>query len=289
MNVHYYVIDKDSILCDDLGTPVVLVGKLHQQAISLGFGEVHDHRLASLSDNHHHTDSSTQATFALSKDHAINMGLIVAYGNKYDSVHCKSLAFLSYRNIIQTLNLNTAHHISRAICLTLWQNDHQFCSRCGAATKPHPLEHAMVCQRCRHRAYPRVQPCVIVAITRTHPTTHQRQILLALHHRHTDSGMYGLIAGFVEAGESLEHAVHREVAEEVGIQINHLRYIGSQPWPYPSNLMLGFIADYQSGDIAVQADELADACFFDIDQLPTIPKAGTIAHALIEHIIHLYS
>lgn len=99
--------------------------------------------------------------------------------------------------------------------------------------------------------------------------------------------MYGLIAGFVEAGESIESAVHREVMEEVGLSVSNLRYHSSQPWPYPTNLMLGFIADYAGGEIHPQADEIKEARFFDVDDLPLTPKAGTIAHTLIQSVIHL--
>lgn len=96
--------------------------------------------------------------------------------------------------------------------------------------------------------------------------------------------MYGLIAGFVEVGETLEQAVCREVFEEVGLQVGQLRYFGSQFWPYPSNLMVGFVAEYQSGSVVLQADELADARFFDLDDLPNVPKFGTIARQMIEYV-----
>lgn len=280
MRVNYYIVDKDGVLCDADGTPVLITGALDTQAISLAFHEAHDD--VATSDN-----INDKTTFAIAKDHAIDLGLICAYGDKYDSAKHKSLVFLSYRNIVNTLDIDTAELISRAIQLVLWQADHRYCSRCGMPTHVHQSEHAMMCKNCRHRAYPRVQPCVITAITRLCPNTQKKQILLALHHRHKETGMYGLIAGFIEAGESLEHAVHREVAEEVGLSVQNLRYISSQPWPYPTNLMLGFVADYAGGEIRLQANELADARFFDVDDLPLTPKVGTIAHTLIQHVIHL--
>ena len=173
--------------------------------------------------------------------------------------------------------------------LLRWQEQTRFCSRCAAAVMPHPSgEPAMVCPSCDLRQYPRIQPCVIIAITRTHPDTLKPQILLAHHHRHSKPDqppMYGLIAGFVEVGESLEQTVRREVTEEVGLTVNNIRYIDSQPWPYPSNLMMGFIADYVSGDIVIEQAELSDAKFFDVDDLPRIPTKGTIARQLIETVI----
>ncbi len=147
----------------------------------------------------------------------------------------------------------------------------------------------MVCPVCRLRQYPRVQPCVITAITRPNPQTGEMQILLAHHHRYGQPStqlLYGLIAGFVEVGESLEHAVVREVAEEVGIRLTDIRYVSSQPWPFPSNLMLGFRASYASGEIVIQEEELSHADFFDISNLPKIPFKGSIAYDLIAQIAH---
>ena len=98
--------------------------------------------------------------------------------------------------------------------------------------------------------------------------------------------MYGLIAGFVEVGESLEHAVVREVAEEVNISVTNISYVSSQPWPFPSNLMLGFKATYAEGYIVIQEEELTHADFFDISNLPQIPFKGSIAYELIALVAH---
>ena len=93
---------------------------------------------------------------------------------------------------------------------------------------------------------------------------------------------YGLVAGFLEAGESLEECVHREVMEETGIRIKNVKYFGSQPWPYPSGVMVGFTADYENGDIQIQEEELSDAAFFSKDNLPEIPKKLSLARKLID-------
>ena len=111
------------------------------------------------------------------------------------------------------------------------------------------------------------------------------EILLAKNAK-TQSNMYGLIAGFVEVGETLEEAVRRETLEEVGLHVNNVQYLSSQPWPFPSNLMLAFKAEYASGEIILQEDEISDAQFFKFNALPEIPFSGSIAHAMIQHIIH---
>lgn len=199
-------------------------------------------------------------------------------------------AFVPYRQLITQLPAALSAQISQAIQLLRWQTDTQFCSRCSAPVSHAKAdERAMVCPVCRLHQYPRVQPCVITAITRPNPQTGEMQILLAHHHRHGEQKlplMYGLIAGFVEVGESLEHAVVREVAEEVNISVTGIRYVSSQPWPFPSNLMLGFRASYASGDIEIQEDELSHADFFDLSNLPKIPFKGSIAYELIAQIAH---
>lgn len=197
-------------------------------------------------------------------------------------------AFVPYRQLINQLPTAISDLLSQAMQLLRWQADTQFCSRCGATVHlADSGERAMVCPHCRLRQYPRVQPCVITAITRDNPHTGETQILLAHHHRYgqqTRSLQYGLIAGFVEVGESLEHAVVREVDEEVGLAITDIRYVSSQPWPFPSNLMLGFRATYASGDIVLQEEELSHADFFDLSNLPKIPPKGSIARELIDQI-----
>lgn len=202
-------------------------------------------------------------------------------------------AFIAYRLLITQLPFALSDQLSQAIQLLRWQADTQFCSRCAApVVHANHGERAMVCPVCRLRQYPRVQPCIITAITRPNPQTGAMQILLAHHHRYGQQKtpqqalQYGLIAGFVEVGESLEHAVVREVAEEVNISLKDIRYVSSQPWPFPSNLMLGFRAAYAGGDIVIQEDELSHADFFDLKNLPKIPFKGSIAYALIAQIAH---
>ncbi|WP_201583068.1 NAD(+) diphosphatase [Psychrobacter jeotgali] len=237
------------------------------------------------------------ATFAITSDYALAHHIAIPEVREAnvissaDSVGSQfsQFEFISYRQLIVVLPVAIADQLSQAIQLLRWQADTQFCSRCSSPVDHAKLgERAMVCPACQLRQYPRVQPCIITAITRPNPTTGETQILLAQHHRHGQKIrplQYGLLAGFVEVGESLEHAVVREVEEEVGITLKDIRYVSSQPWPFPSNLMLGFRAAYSSGDIVWQESELSHAAFFDLSNLPKIPPKGSIAHELIAQII----
>ena len=183
------------------------------------------------------------------------------------------------RELIQLWSTTEFLQASRAVQLLEWRRNHKFCSHCGHATEIHSKEYAMVCPACGYHQYPRVQPCVITIITKG-----DDELLLAKSARNK-SNMYGLIAGFVEVGETLEEAVQREAFEEVGVKLKNIRYMSSQPWPFPSNLMIAFHAEYDSGDIQLQLEEIADARFFKFDQLPEIPFKGSIAHSMIMQII----
>ncbi|MFM6905106.1 MAG: NAD(+) diphosphatase [Acinetobacter tjernbergiae] len=183
------------------------------------------------------------------------------------------------RELIQSWSTTEFLQASRAVQLLEWRRNHKFCSHCGHATEIHSKEYAMVCPACSYHQYPRVQPCIITIITKG-----DNEVLLAKS-AHNKSNMYGLIAGFVEVGETLEEAVQREAFEEVGLKLKNIRYMSSQPWPFPSNLMIAFRAEYDSGEIQLQVEEISEAQFFRFDQLPEIPFKGSIAHAMIMQII----
>lgn len=168
--------------------------------------------------------------------------------------------------------------ISRAVEFSHWLNKKSYCSNCGEPLTSAEKETAKLCKKCQNRFYPVLAPAVIVAITRGN------QILLAHNHRFKE-GMYSLIAGFVETGENLEQAVKREVFEEVGLEVKKIQYFSSQSWPFPNSLMMGFTAEYESGEITIDTKELADAQWFDMDNLPFIPTDETIARRIIDHVI----
>ncbi len=166
----------------------------------------------------------------------------------------------------------------RAQQICEWFRTHQYCGKCGQPTVEHDSDRAMVCEACGISSYPRLSPSIIVLVHRG------REVLLARNHRFPD-GMYSTLAGFVEPGESIEETLIREVEEEVGVLVKNLEYLGSQPWPFPNSLMLGFHAEYDSGDIALQQEEIADAKWFSIDDLPAIPGKIAISRWLIDDFL----
>ena len=162
----------------------------------------------------------------------------------------------------------------RALQIVEWSENHQFCGRCGSPTQDHKSDRAKV-GSCGLISYPRLSPSIIVLITRGD------EMLLA-RNANWPNGMYSTLAGFVEAGESIEQTVHREVFEEVGIKIKNLRYFSSQSWPFPNSLMLGFHAEYLDGEIRIQEEEIADARWFHYKEMPNKPAMMSISGWLID-------
>jgi len=166
----------------------------------------------------------------------------------------------------------------RAQQIVEWHRDHQFCGRCGGAMQDHAVDRAKECSRCGLINYPRLSPSIIVLVHRG------EEVLLARNAR-WPTGMYSTLAGFVEPGESIEQTVHREVLEEVGVRVRNLKYLGSQSWPFPNSLMLGFHAEYAAGEINCQEGEIADARWFHHAQLPNVPPATAISRWLIDDFV----
>jgi NAD+ diphosphatase len=164
----------------------------------------------------------------------------------------------------------------RASQLMDWERDHRFCGRCGDTMVPAESERGMSCPRCRTVLYPRIAPCVIVLVTRGD------DMLLARSARFPRP-MFSSLAGFIEAGESAEDTLRREVKEEVGVEVGQIEYFGSQSWPFPSQLMLGYFAEYAAGDVCPDQDEIVEADWFNPRNLPPIPPASSIAGQLIQH------
>jgi NAD+ diphosphatase len=172
-----------------------------------------------------------------------------------------------------------AHWFSagRAEQIVQWDRTHQFCGRCGTPNDIHPTDRAKICPTCSLMQFPRLSPAVIVLVRR------EDGAALLAHGRQFPGRFFSTLAGFVEPGENLEDAVIREVLEETNIVVRDVAYFGSQPWPFPNSLMIGFTAQYESGDIVIQESEIVEAGWFYPDDLPPCPRGGmSIAGALID-------
>ena len=159
--------------------------------------------------------------------------------------------------------------------LLYWDMNTKYCGVCGGPMR-FDTDISKKCEHCGKEVWPQLAIAIIVLIRKGDE-------VLLVHARNFRHDFYGLVAGFVETGETLEQAVHREVMEETGLHITNLRYYGSQPWPYPCGLMVGFTADYESGNIHLQHSELSKGAWFDRDHLPNIPEKLSIARQLIDH------
>ena len=177
-----------------------------------------------------------------------------------------SYCWLPLKQAIEVLGLNWFSAAARAYQVLNWAKNHQFCGQCGSKTVTTDVGFERQCSSCQLSFYPRISPSIIVLIKKGD------QILLA-RQASFKPGVYALIAGFVEVGETLEETVHREVAEEVGITVANVRYFSSQPWPFPDSLMIAFTADYQSGDIELVDGEIEEAGWYHADNLPGLPSS----------------
>ncbi|MBR4463429.1 MAG: NAD(+) diphosphatase [Treponema sp.] len=163
---------------------------------------------------------------------------------------------------------------ARAKGLLNFRKSRRFCSICGAPLEDDKTFTARTCTKCRHQFFPQLEPAIIVLVSRGD------EILLARHLNRTHT-FYSCIAGFVELGETIENAVVREIKEETGLDVKDVRYVASQSWPFPDQLMLAFRAEYAGGEIKIQTDEILDAQFFKRDDLPQTPPPGSVAWNLI--------
>ena len=186
-------------------------------------------------------------------------------------------AMLGLRDLLGHLDDTLAGVSGRAIQILEWNRNHRYCGRCGGETVPRENERARICVPCKRTSYPPVAPVIMILIT------HGRKLLLA---RKVGWGntRYSALAGFVEPGETLESTVIRETREEVGVEIKNIRYFGSQPWPFPNNLMIAFTAEYAGGAVTPDGVEIEEAAFFDVDEMPTLPPGISISRRMINTI-----
>ncbi|SIS76634.1 NAD(+) diphosphatase [Neptunomonas antarctica] len=185
-------------------------------------------------------------------------------------------------NLRNLLSVSQDEHeyvlLSRAAQLIVWHNEHRFCGRCGHEMTHHKVDLAKHCSHCDLVQYPRISPCIIVLVV------DGDRCLLARSPRFPP-GRFSTLAGFIEAGETAEAAVHREVREEVGIEIKNVRYIQSQSWPFPHALMLGFVADYAAGELLPDGVEIEEAHWYQRDAMPDLPPSFAISYTLIERFL----
>lgn len=198
-----------------------------------------------------------------------------------DAVIPSGMTLQGLRELYGTLDEDLFVLSGRAIQIVEWDRTHQYCGYCASPTTQLPHERAKRCPNCGLVNYPRLSPAIIVLVSRG------EELLLARAHRFP-AGMYSILAGFVEPGESLEETVVREVREEVGIEVKDIRYFGSQPWPFPNSLMIGFTATYAGGEIAIEPQELVDAAWFNKHNLPQLPSKLSIARKLIDWFINTH-
>lgn len=166
----------------------------------------------------------------------------------------------------------------RAKNILEWLKNTKYCSSCSKELKFHSKLSALECPSCKKTYFPRIEPCIIIAVH-----NNQGKVLLA-RHTYRNTSMHACIAGFIEAGESAEQACRREIFEETGLRIKNLVYRGSQSWPFPDQLMLGFTAEYESGELKLQKEEISDAAWFDPENCPDSPPPGSIAYKLIHNL-----
>lgn len=227
-------------------------------------------------------------TIDLLKNEIQSMDLI--YLGRLDSIPCfakrllseeindESYKLIGLRQVYGLIEDEQFWLAARAYHLVNWSKNTQYCGSCGEKTQFREGEHSKFCQKCGLAMYPKISPAVIVAITKGD------KILLAKN-VNNKLGFYSVLAGFVEPGENLEECVKREIKEEAGINVKNIKYFGSQPWPFPDSLMLGFTAEYESGELVLDKTELSDAKWFSVKELPQVPGKLSISRSLIDWFV----
>jgi len=185
-----------------------------------------------------------------------------------------------FRSLLGIMPDNYFIICSRSVQLVEWYNKSKFCGSCGLKTSLHGVEKAMYCKECNNLIYPRISPCVITLVT-------NKEKLLLAHNKNFPSQIYSTLAGFIEVGETVEEAIQREILEEVNIEVTNCTYFGSQAWPFPNQLMLGFHAEYVTGEIKPDGEEIDVAKWFHYKSLPQVPPGRiSISGKLIENYVN---
>ena len=222
-------------------------------------------------------DLSYYGLIPVRSQHLGKLGNILCYCAEVETEDSipKDMEFIGLRQLIGLVDEDIFWMAGKAFQIVDWDRSFQFCGKCGLPTHTMNNEYAKVCTPCNLINYPRISPAIIVAVIK------DSQILLARGSRFP-SGFYSVLAGFVEPGETLEECVAREVKEEVGLEVKNITYFGSQPWPFPNSLMLGFTAEYASGELQIDENEILDAGWFTAQNIPEGPKSISISRKLID-------
>ena len=192
--------------------------------------------------------------------------------------NCFDGSFMSLKEVASFVSTEFFSICGRASQLLYWDSTTNFCGKCGGIISNKDWEFSKYCSKCNISFYPKISPAIIVAITKG------QEILLA-HNSNFPNNLYSIIAGFVDPSESLEDCIKREVFEEVGIKVKNITYFGSQPWPYPDSLMIGFFAEYDGGEIKVDGKEILHAAWFNKNNLPILPQKTSIARKIINKFL----
>ena len=193
-----------------------------------------------------------------------------------------NLAPFERRTAWLTLGEQNFFRVGKAFHIMNWQRTHRFCGRCGSEMTFDSREFAMSCPSCGEQYFPVICPAVIVAVVK------EGHMLMG-HGINFPSGRYSVLAGFTEPGENLEGSVMREIYEESHIHIKNINYFGSQPWPFPHSLMVGFTAEWESGEIVPELSEVTDVRWFAPKEIPDYYRGISISARLIEDFIRKYS
>jgi NAD+ diphosphatase len=192
-----------------------------------------------------------------------------------DAVATPDYEFRKLRSLFGTLDLELMAIAGRGFQIAEWARTHRYCGVCATPMQTAENEHCMKCPECGMSAYPRISPAMMVLVKKG-------DAILLARHAQSPTGRHSALAGFLEPGESVEDAIHREVFEEVGLKVRDLKYFGSQSWPFPHSLMVAFTAEYESGEITPDPAEIAEARWYGPqEELPPVAFNISIAFALI--------
>ncbi|HBC75063.1 MAG TPA: NAD(+) diphosphatase [Candidatus Wallbacteria bacterium] len=197
--------------------------------------------------------------------------------NSFESKN-SGFEFYDLRSLMSLFDADQFRLACLASQVLYWDQTTKFCGECGSETLYSLFERAKTCAKCSAILYPVITPAIVVAVMK------EDKILLA-HNKKFADGVYSLIAGFVDPGESLEECVAREVMEETGIAVSDVKYFKSQPWPFPSSLMVGFTASYGSGEIKPDGVEITHAAWFGRGDLPLLPRYGSLSRKIIDALM----